>query len=566
MAKHTLTTNNGKTLILYDKNEINRGGEGRIISIDNNKDVVAKIYHKIDKAISIDKFNSLTILDKTVFVVPEELLYRDKLNVGFTMQYIGKDYFPLSTFFGKNFCIKNNIYNDVKKNAAKNIAKAITNAHSHGITIGDLNQYNILVNLKGDIKIIDTDSFATSSEPHSGVLLDEIRDYLYNGIVNQNSDFFAFSVLVFYMLTYTHPFKGIHKKYKKISDRMIHKIPIFLNDPDLKVPKCYSNIADLDLMKMFENLYLKGDRFLLMLDNLNLKQAPIATVSISNTITEKNIIITPVINNVKVIDVKFNQEQGYIKTEKEIIIYSARNRTYLSRKHVIKSNDFENIFIGNSNILLRKNTQLYHYKNENNITEIKNFKIEKDSIFVQKENILIIIKGDIMFRIFIDEIINNSVKLEREEIFGKGFSTATGLVQNSGGVKRIFYNTGKNISSQKIDKNIKALIQYENVGLVQFIDNEVVENRYFKISGNNLELSVNKKEAFTGFAFMPGERGDGFILEPVDDAIKFIRTQDFNEVSKIECSYINEHTNLFYSKSGIIAQEENSVFLINKKV
>ena len=80
-----------------------------------------------------------------------------------------------------------------------------------------------------------------------------------------------------------------------------------------------------------------------------------------------------------------------------------------------------------------------------------------------------------------------------------------------------------------------------------------------------MELAKENAENFTQFAFMRTTNQDGLVFEAKDNFIQIIRTQDFSEVSKIECEFISEQAVLQYTKSGIIAWEGENVFLINSK-
>ena len=245
MPEQTYFSNKGKKYIIKDSDEIHRGGEGKIMTIGSSDDIVAKIYHDNIQPISEEQFNFLSKIKNKIFVVPTELLKSEKGKiVGFIMEYISRDFFPISSILNKNFCRQNKINETFKRKTAQKLIDAVDYAHKNKIVAGDFNQYNILINKKGDIRLIDTDSYQTPAHKHSGILLDDIRDFLYGGTVSKNSDFFALSVMLFYSFTYTHPFKGIHKKYKKISDRMVQKIPIFRKDPNLKIPKVYQAVAD----------------------------------------------------------------------------------------------------------------------------------------------------------------------------------------------------------------------------------------------------------------------------------------------------------------------------------
>ena len=565
MPKFKITTNTGNSFFLKDENEIHRGGEGRILLIDSQKDKVAKIYHTGIKPITEERFKHLMKLNKSIFIIPNELILQKNTIIGYTMEYAGTDFFPLSSCFSKNFCLRMNINNSTKIKIAKKLIDAVKIAHNKDIIIGDLNQYNILVNKKAEIKLIDTDSYKTPGYKHSGLLLDEIRDYLYQGIVSKNSDYFALSVLMFNLFTFTHPFKGIHKNIKKLSDRMINKIPVFANDPFLKVPKCYLPLQDKNIQNDFNRFYLNGERYLLSLSTSNGIKIAKPKLQILKRFDEKELIITPIIQNENIINTKFGTASGYIETETQFIIYSANNKAYVSRKFKISKKEFDQVFITENNVLAKKNGNLYHYKNESEIVKISNFNFTNEYILHQLDNILIVINANQMYKLYLDEIRNSSIVNKRTEVFGPAFTSHNGLIQNSGSIKRVFYNTGRDIATVKSEKNIKMIYQQGNVGIIQSIENKKLTNQYFKIKGLKQEFAQKKIELFTNFAYMPNGDGEGFIFEPADNKIKVIRTQDFNTISEIQTNLISAQTTIQYTNSGIIAWEDNSVYLINKK-
>ncbi|RLD75239.1 MAG: hypothetical protein DRJ10_15650, partial [Bacteroidetes bacterium] len=532
---------------------------------DNQKGKVAKIYHQGIKPITEQRFNELMKLDKSLFLTPQELLLQNGTIIGYTMEFAGSTFFPLSSCFSKNFCSRMKMSNQTIMKIAKSLIEAVKTAHKHNIIIGDLNQYNILVNEKADIKLIDTDSYKTTGFEHSGLLLDEIRDYLYQGNVSQRSDYFALSVLLFYLLTYTHPFKGIHQKVKKLADRMILKIPVFAKDPLLKVPKCYYALQDKSLQNDFNRFYLQGERYMLSFSKTVALKASKAKVHVLKKFDERELIITPIIQNEKILNVRFESVSGYIETENQFVVYHADNKAYVSRKCKILKKEYDAVFVTDNNILLRKSETLYHYKNDSDIVKITNFQFADDFILHQSGNVLILVGANQMYKLYLDEIHNSSISIKRTEVFGPSFSHHNGLIQNSGGVQRIFYNTGKDIATVKTEKNIKMLFQQKNVGVVQLVENKKLANYYFKIKGLKQEISLKPIEQFTHFAYMLTENGEGFIFEPADNKINVIRTQDFTIVSEIKSNLFSAQTSLSYTKSGIIAWEDNAVYLINKK-
>lgn len=564
MAVVTYTSNKGNTYKIDDADEIHRGGEGRIMILKETNKYVAKLYHPGILAIDEAQYIYLVKLDKNLFVVPHELLTDKKGNIcGFTMEYIGKDFFPISVIFSKNFCTTNNITEAVKQTIAEKLITAVSYAHSVSVVIGDLNQYNILVNNKAEIKLIDTDSYESPNHKHTGILLDEIRDYMHAGKVSQESDYFALSIMIFYSFTYTHPFKGIHKQYKKISDRMIYKLPIFINSPDIIVPKVYQPVQDKKIMQQFEHFYLEGKRYLISLKGASQITSP-ATVKLTK-ITANELTITTIVENLNILDIYFKQDKGLVETVDNFIVFDTKNKSYTTKIFTISKKLFDKIYIGNNNILVQKGELLYHYISETSIILLTNISVPEKGFVSQFEDILLIIDQDVMYTVYLNDITNNSIRNKRTEVLGKSFTYFTGLVQNTGGIRRIFYNSGLDITNIKFDKSIKEIKQSNNVGIIQHVENNKVTNNYFKISGMKSEIYDTNLERVYDFAFMPTDKGEGIIFEPSDNAIKAIRTQDFNTVSIMECDIISENTKLQYCKSGIIAWEEKSVYLLNKK-
>jgi len=564
MAKFQVQSKNGKSFYLDDKNEIHRGGEGRIILLPAEKGKVAKIYHGGVLPISELRYNQLQKLDNELFVKPLDLLYENNKIIGFKMEYAGSDYFPLSSLFNRSFCHRNAITDKFKTIIAKKIIEAVKQAHFNGFVIGDLNQYNVLVNLNVDIRLIDVDSYETPGHKHTGVLLDEIRDYYYNGVVSMNSDYFALSVLLFYLLTYTHPFKGIHQKYKTLAERMVKQLPVFVSDKLLKVPKCYEPIQNKIVQTKFEKIYANGERFLFSLDGFSIKTITQKPVLMTKH-EEKDLVVKPVLLNSKIFNVYFNPDLGMIEQADKIIIYSSKNQSYVTTKIELPKDEYEKVYLGNENILARKDNRLYHIKNNTKIIEIENFRFSKSGFVYQLENILISVANGQMYWIYLDEVLNHSIKNKRTEVFSEGMLHHNGLIQNTGGVQRIFYHTGKDLATVKLGRNVKQVYQYGNIGLVQFIDNKKLVNRYFKINGLHLEFVDLKPEVSIEFAYMQQNKENGFIFEPEDNKLFIRRTEDFKQITEMQCSKVSRQSSLFYTKAGIIIWEEDEVYLVNKK-
>jgi len=556
----------GKEILIDENKEINRGGEGRLIIPDGLNNKIAKIYHDNIKPLEINKFNEIIKLKNHLFILPEELLFDKKKKIkGFIMQLLEPSFFPLASIFNKNFCIKNNINLNFKKQIAQKLIDAVVFAHKNIITIGDLNQYNIMINQNMELKIIDTDSFGTETFKHSEILLDEIRDYLFNGKVSFQSDYFALSVLIFYMFTFTHPFKGIHKIFKSLAERMVNKIPVFLNDSDLVIPKCYEPISNKILQTQFENLYLNGNRFLISLNQISEDILKSKQILKPQQIIQKNITITTILQNAEILDINFNKTIGYIETNELYLIYNTENKGFVTKIAEISKQKVDKLFIGNKNIIFTKNNILYQFISDTKVERIKNFQTDEIQQICQYENIIMVLENDELYKVYIDEILSNSIKIQRTNVFGNGFIKRETFIQNTGGINRIFYNTGKDISNLKFETNILNIKQTENIFIYQTIENNVVKNKIHKIKGLFVDKLFYEIGYFTDFAFLATEKDEGFIFIPSDNNILVIRTLDFKQISEIECEFVSEHSKLIYTKSGILCFENGNLYLINNK-
>jgi len=546
--------------------EIARGGEGVVYELNSN--TVAKIYHDGIIPITKEKFDFIKKLDKNLFIAPQELLFDSKSRViGFTMEYLNSDFYPLSNIYVKSFCQSHSIDKKSKLKIIEQLIKAIKYAHDLNIVIGDLNCFNIMMNNSGDIKLIDTDSYQTPGNVHSGRMMDEIRDYLYQGKIDKNSDFFALSILAFNMLSFTHPFKGIHKKYLKISDRMIHKIPIFVSDSDLKHPKCYEPIQDKNFMGQFERYYLRGERFLLSLTDVNPNLVVMAINKPSNVVKydKGDLIITNVFDGDDLKRVLTSDNHLIVETKNEFKLFNARNKGYVTMTDIILKKDYDKVYVGHKNILLKKGNELYVYNGKGKTTKL-NFKFADKYIEKQFEDILLIVEEDRMYKIFIDETITSNIKISAINVYGKGFQKNNGLMYNSGGGQNIFYNeAGKEIAVLNSPIRINDLYQDKNIGIVQYRENSEMKYKLFKIEKMKLNISGDEIEGFSNFAFRKNPDGEGFVFIPRDNKISIIRTQDFSEVSQMDCDLVSTESVIKNTNSGLILLEEGKVWLLNKK-
>lgn len=562
----TVYNKSGQKLYTLDNNkEIARGGEGYLVIVPTNKNLVAKIYLPNCVNITEPKFNYLNKLDSKYFIKPQELLY-DKNGskiVGITMEYLSQDFFPLDVIFNKSYCLKHNIDYKVKEKITNNLISAVKSAHQINIDIGDLSGLNVMINNYGDIKFIDVDSYQVPGIKHSNKLLEDIRDYLHGGGVSKESDFFSLSVIIFNYLTYLHPFKGIHKKITKLSERMIAKKPVFASDPDLIIPKCYEKIQDTFLLDQYEKLYLKGERFLI---SINKFSPPITGKQIKQqSISEKEVLVQYIFTGELIEHSFFNSKIGMIRTKTDFVFYDVSNKGMFIKKTSFSRSDWREVFVGEKNIVGVKGQSLYLLDiNKGTSEEIQNFTVKTGLRYVHLNNLIILFEEDYMWVLNINEIKYKNIMVDKINVYGPGFKTYNGIVQNVGGVNYIYSNINSKLASFMSPVLVRGYFAINDVGVLKIEENKQIKYKYFTIEDAQVKIK-NDSEEINHFAYRGNDFKNSIIFVADDNKINVLRAIDFYKLAEIDCSVISKNTLLFNSDAGIIAVNETEVYLINKK-
>ncbi|MEZ4884448.1 MAG: hypothetical protein R3E32_06870 [Chitinophagales bacterium] len=569
-------TQNNTQITLTDQNEIHRGGEGRILLIPELQNQVAKVYHNPNTTITLQQIQELQVLDSRYFVKPLQLIYNASKTqtIGFTMDYLGKDFFPLASLFSAPFCQRKQIGETEKWTISMQIQTAMTQAHTHKIVIGDLSGLNILVNDKGVVKFIDTDAYQTPTQPHSGILYDEIRDHYYQGRISQDSDYFAFAVIVFQLLAYIHPFKGIHQTYKNLAERMIRQIPVFASDLQLKTPKCYRPITNPILQQQFEAIFMNGHR------------APLQLSKTTPTVQQQSPTLKPIIvkkgslkvnafyqleQSESIIEVVALQNRLLLKTNQQYLIFEVSSQGYASLQHRFDSSDFEEIFVGNQQILAKKQHQLLVLETQQKqFRLLQNLTFSPKSRWVQFHDLLAIVEDDYLKTVYLDEVNQSFIRVEQTPVFGQSMHTHhQALWQLVGGKTYTFYHSGKNLSTVLLDAPIKSVQIFGNHGIMtcqQQIAGKketTLQHQYFSIQNLQCQLSNQFLLQPKTVAYKVLQAGHGLIFEASDDKMLIRRTQDFAVLQELDCPILADDTQLFHTNAGIVAIAENGLVLLN---
>ena len=151
--------------------KIGVGGEGAVYHIQEQADLVAKIYHEIPSAEKAAKLIALTPLgSERLFKMsawPVDVL-RDRPDgnvIGFVMKKIGQAE-EVHTLHSPKSRLKK--FPEASwaflLHVATNIARALATMHEHGFIVGDVNPKNILVTRQATVYLLDCDSFQFSSD------------------------------------------------------------------------------------------------------------------------------------------------------------------------------------------------------------------------------------------------------------------------------------------------------------------------------------------------------------------------------------------------------------------
>ena len=568
-----LKTERGVRLQVNPSDEIARGGEGWIATIKQDQKHVVKIYHDhIKQRMSKTKFIDLVKLPKDLFVVPQDLLFDSSGEVqGFLMDYIDiNGYYPVERIYKKVFCQQEGITDKVKTKIVKNIIEGVKLAHNLNVVIGDLNPYNILANKHGDVKFIDVDSYQTPKVKHTGIMLEEITDFLHNRVINKESDYFALSCMVFNLITLVHPFKGIHKDYKSIKDRMIHKLPVFKKGESIKIPKFYQPLQDKHMIAQFENFYLNGERAILLLDAQNtfIATSPLAKPVKVIELQEGSISIKEIVDDRLIYDVVVLGNKFVVKSQGGFKIYNASNKGYVKIERRISKSEFDDVFIGDKFVLAKKGMQLFNISDENKAPEqIVNFNFYGGDVIKQQRNVLLVQRANVLEVVNIDKTYGTVVDVDQQSMAYQNMNMIGGMFHSAGG-KQLLVNVNdrSNVNLILAPVNVTEAYQVGSTGIVKYLNEKgKIRMKYYKINGLDMKLSNGNCGDMYHFGYLEDKDNEGFIFQPQDGFIRVIRTNDFEEVSRLDCSICTSQSFIKNTTSGMVMWEDEKVLLINKR-
>lgn len=242
------------------KNPLAEGGEGTIYECGSS---VIKVYKPHVNIQSKKKRIQLLINTQLPpeVIKPTDLVTDSKGKfIGMVMPKVsGEDFKRLSN---KKFVTSNNINTKDILLMLNRFWEILQELHKKNIFIGDLNDQNILFDVKTKkIFLIDTDSWSIGTEKCE-VAMDLFKDpKLVNNDFNAETDIYSFCVLAWKSLTRIHPFGGTTNPDMQIVDRISKGISV-IDNPNVKIPKTTKTWRNLspDMVAAFKTVFNNGDR------------------------------------------------------------------------------------------------------------------------------------------------------------------------------------------------------------------------------------------------------------------------------------------------------------------
>ncbi len=533
-----LQTKSGTTIDLIRAKEIAAGGEGKIFEHPTDKKKVIKLYHQVRLASFAKHLSILSSLGKE-FIKPGEVYYINGKVAGFAMDYVNfNDYWLFNNLFNKGFCNSNKIDNSFKTGVLMQLKASLESLHATGIVVGDLNQYNLFVSKNGKILFVDVDSYATKEQLHSGVLLDEIRDWTTMNI-NKETDAWAYDILAFWTTTFCHPFKWVAPGNSETLEQRVKAGKSFLTKiTNLKVPPLYQPPTG-DVLKQFQEIF-NGRRYMIDLHGIHIPvpvQVTQAVHSASVNIREIATNVLGVHNAGNYITIHgHNNEWTLVETSiakitrdvKEIIcdeMYPAANG-----KYIIRTGSW---IEGSSGSSIRFNQPEFYYADGS----IAVFDYGTDTQW----NI---------------NVANQVGALDciSTPVFAKSIIVRDAPIQNFGGAKFLNVPFGNKYTLVKVPQGTKNAVYCNHVASIEYVNKR---KTVYQLLHPTKQFTIDL-DYLPHFAVK-----DNLVFVPDNGTIQVY--MNFAPISTLDVPNCTRDSKLYSTTSGILMLENNSLYLLNTK-
>jgi serine/threonine protein kinase len=266
---------NGQSVQLENNAVIGVGGEATVFKLGSQ---AVKVYIAPDEKRGqklqqmLPKTNQLP----DDVIAPQHLVYDDKGKavVGFTMRLLDTQYIEVRELTKKQYRTQTGISAKDVARLFLRIGETLQRIHQAGMVVGDLNDLNIMFHAEKAL-FIDVDSFQFDSFPCM-VGTEAFTDPKLYGVNFANhpafspeNDWYSFAVLLFKALLLTHPYGGVHPKFKLLPHRAQQQISVFNHDVTYpKIAYAPELLSD-KLQAEFRLWFDKGKRTVFPLDLLH---------------------------------------------------------------------------------------------------------------------------------------------------------------------------------------------------------------------------------------------------------------------------------------------------------
>ncbi len=250
-------------LTLRSSNYVATGGEG---SVYRASDTMIKLYsdaQKMRRDGMADKIRLLSGIKHPYIVAPKGLVISDRGDpIGFYMPFADGE--PLPRVFTSAFWQRESFTSSHALILVDRMRDTIRAAHDHRAIMVDANELNWLAFLKGkggpEPRAIDVDSWAVGKWKAT-VIMPSIRD-LHAHTFDERTDWFAFGVVSFQILTGIHPYRGTLDGYKAgdLEARMRANASVFRKGVSLnRAVRDFSSIPP-SLLEWYRATFENGER------------------------------------------------------------------------------------------------------------------------------------------------------------------------------------------------------------------------------------------------------------------------------------------------------------------
>lgn len=206
-------------------------------------------------------------------VSPTDLAYDKKINgqiAGYVMPYLdGVE--PLLSYADKRFRDQLGIDANQVVKVFQNLYELVDSVHAANVVIGDFNDLNVLVNTNDEAFLVDADSMqfgAFFAQTFTVRFIDQLLCPPDRLVLvrphNEDSDWYAFTTMLFQSLLFINPYLGTHRPKAGLplrnDARVLNRVTVF--SPDVIYPKTalpYSVLPD-DILEHFKQVYEQDKR------------------------------------------------------------------------------------------------------------------------------------------------------------------------------------------------------------------------------------------------------------------------------------------------------------------